>query len=89
MMDNNNDMPYSLKLRFASENAFAKKFISITAVVRINDSNPAPINQKFCVLRLNIDSFRERILNAWNISAMERVKNAIEVPIVSGKYMPT
>ena len=79
------EIPYSLMLRFASEKAFERKSISMTAVVNINDKIPAQISQGFWVFILNIEPFKDRIFRAWNISAIERVKKAIEVPIISGE----
>ena len=88
-IDSRSATPYSLKLRLAREKAFARKSISITAVVKTKDNIPAPISHKFRVFILNIEPLSERILNAWNISDIESVKNAIDVPIVSGEYLPT
>ena len=40
---------------------------------------------KTCADEVKIEPFKERILNEWNISAMESVKNAIDEPSISAE----
>jgi len=73
-------IPYSAKSRVASPNAFASGGTSITSVVSRNERIPAPQSHLFWLFIAKIESLRERILKEWNISHIERVRNAIVVP---------
>ena len=71
---------YSLRSMGVNSNAFARKGISITAVVRIRDTTMAPNRKWLWVVILNREPRRLLMFKEWNISTMDRVRNAMVVP---------
>ena len=71
---------YSLSPTAVKSNAEARTGISHTAVVRARLTIAAMLSILFMPFILNKLFSLERRLKLWNISAMERVRNAIVVP---------
>ena len=52
---------------------------------RTSERAMAPSKYQFILPIFAMDCLRERILKEWNISAMERVKNAIVIPFLCNR----
>ena len=78
-------MAYSVPSSFARSKASASGLTSTTRVVSSNESMPAPQSHQLRFLILKIEPCKERILNAWKISAIESVRNAVDARF----YVPT
>lgn len=81
-------MAYSVPSSFARSKASASGLTSTTRVVSSNESMPAPQSHQLRFLILKTEPCKERILNAWKISAIESVRNAIDEPSISALYAP-
>lgn len=78
-------MAYSVPSSFARSKASASGLTSTTRVVSSNESMPAPQSHQLRFLILKTEPCKERILNAWKISAIESVRNAVNARF----YVPT
>ena len=54
--------------------------VSITTNVSSSATANEPHSHLFCPLREKMDCLRLRMLNEWNISTIESVRNAIVMP---------
>ena len=73
-------IPYSFKLIVVNSKRSARAGISMTTVVSRSAIAADPQSQRFCFESLNSDCLRDLMLNEWNISVMDIVRNAIVMP---------
>ena len=73
-------MPYSFMLMVVNSKSSARAGISMTIVVSRTAMAAEPQSQRFCFDSLNSDCLRDLMLNEWNISVMDIVRNAIVIP---------
>ena len=73
------EIAYCVNDKVVNEKTFARGFIKTNNVESTKDTPPANQSILFWFLIVKIEFLRERILKAWNTSAIESVINAMVV----------
>ena len=71
---------YSRKVTGAKENALRRKGTNTTALVRASEKARVAHSHLFCFRCAKSDCLRDLMLNAWKISVMLSVRNAMVMP---------